>query len=58
MSVVELGFVGAQFSADLSEAQKIKMTNIERGNRKEDEAYFEVTTGTLGALAGACMFIP
>ena len=56
--VADFVFVGWTFAGDYSEAQKIKLENMERGEWKEDQAYFALTTGGLGAVAGLCMFIP
>lgn len=50
--------VGYNFTSQLGEAQEIKTWNLERGDWKENQAYYELGTGGLGAVAGACMFIP
>jgi hypothetical protein len=42
---LDFAMVGYNFTNQLSEAQQIKQTNMARGERKEDQAYFEVTTG-------------
>lgn len=46
------------FSEKYSEAQEIKQYNLERGEWREDQSYFELTTGGVWVVAGACMFIP
>jgi hypothetical protein len=43
--VADFALVGRTFSSNYSEAQKIKLDNEERGERKENQAYFELTTG-------------
>lgn len=55
---LDVVMVGSTFIDQYGEAQKIKQNNLDRGERKEDQAYFEVTTWWLWAIAGACMFIP
>ncbi|MDR2190184.1 MAG: hypothetical protein LBP53_03155 [Candidatus Peribacteria bacterium] len=42
--VADFALVGRTFSSNYSEAQKIKLNNETRGERKEDQAYFELTT--------------
>lgn len=42
---LDFAMVGYNFTNQLSEAQQIKQTNMARGEWKEDQAYFEVTTG-------------
>ena len=56
--VADAAFVGFNFYAQNTEAQQIKQTNLERGEWKESQAYFELWTGGLWAAAGVCMFIP
>ena len=51
-------FVWYNFYAWYDEAQRIKQSNLERWERKEWQAYFELWTWWLWAVAGACMFIP
>jgi hypothetical protein len=41
---LDVVMVGSTFIDQYGEAQKIKQNNLDRGERKEDQAYFEVTT--------------
>lgn len=56
--IADVALVGFNFYAQKTEAEQIKQTNLERGEWKENQAYFELWTGGLWAAAGACMFIP
>ncbi|MEI6426531.1 MAG: hypothetical protein WCO66_04230 [Candidatus Absconditabacteria bacterium] len=56
--VADFAMVGYDFYTGLEESQRIKQTNMDRGEWREDQAYYDVVTGGLGAVAGACMFIP
>ena len=51
-------FVGYNFYSQFGEAQEIKKHNLERWNRKENQAYFELGAWWLWAVAWVCMFIP
>jgi len=56
--VADFLFVGREFTTDLEEANRVKLTNTERGEWKKDQAYYELATWGLWAVAWACMFIP
>ncbi len=51
-------FVGYNFYSQLDESQEVKKYNLERWKRKENQAYFELGTWWLWAVAWVCMFIP
>ena len=55
---LDILFVWYNFYTWYDEAQRIKQSNLERWERKEWQAYFELWTWWLWAVAGACMFIP
>ena len=42
---LDFALVGYNFTNQFAEAQQIKQSNMARGEWKEDQAYFEVTTG-------------
>gem|GEM_PF-5438414 len=42
--VADFLFVGREFTTDLEEANRVKLTNTERGEWKKDQAYYELAT--------------
>ncbi len=52
-------FQAYTFNANMNEANEISKTNKARGERKRDQAYFELASGWFGAVAGGvCLFVP
>lgn len=56
--VADVALVWYNFYSQYNEAQEVKKYNLERGEWKEWQSYFDLAMWWIGAVAWACMLIP
>lgn len=56
--VADVALVGYNFYSQYNEAQEVKKYNLERGEWKEWQSYFDLAMWWIWAVAWACMLIP